>query len=375
MIHPTLVRRRFRWVALPLVLVVVLAGMWTAFWFYAASVAEATIGGWREQEGRLGRVYTCASQTVGGYPFRIEVRCANAGLDMRTAQPPIAIRAKNILLVAQIYDPTLLIAEFTGPLLIAEPGQPATLIANWSVAQASVRGRPSSPERVSVVIDGLRFERTRGVGTETVAGADRIELHARLSPASTPDKPVIDLALRLSNATAPGLSSFTAQPLDADISAVAHGLKDLTPRPIAVKLRELQAAGGRLEIQNARVRQGETITVSTGALSLSDRGRLDGTVRVTVAGFERFIAAQGGLTKLFPQASGLDRAAPSLGVLDRFAPGLGTSARNRAETGILSLLGEKTQLEGKPAIAMSLRFVDGAATLGPIPLGQIPPLY
>ena len=41
----------------------------------------------------------------------------------------------------------------------------------------------------------------------------------------------------------------------------------------------------------------------------------------------------------------------------------------------LGVRGEQTELEGKRAVRLPLRFNDGAVSLGPIPLGQIAPLF
>ena len=68
-------RRRLWPVFLPLAFVVVLALGWSGFWFLAAGAAETRIAGWREREANSGRFYNCERQTVGGFPFRIEVRC------------------------------------------------------------------------------------------------------------------------------------------------------------------------------------------------------------------------------------------------------------------------------------------------------------
>ena len=95
---------------------------------------------WREQQARGGRVFGCATQAVGGYPFRIEVRCAGATAELKDAQPPIAIKLKEILAVAQVWDPKLLIAEFTGPLTVVRPG-PAAACARLLVARAGERAR------------------------------------------------------------------------------------------------------------------------------------------------------------------------------------------------------------------------------------------
>ena len=75
---------RRRWLLfLPFALVVLLAAAWTAVWFYAAARAETEIAVWRARERQAGRAQDCASQSIGGYPFRIEVRCGGASFELK----------------------------------------------------------------------------------------------------------------------------------------------------------------------------------------------------------------------------------------------------------------------------------------------------
>ena len=372
MIHPELRTSRSRWVIAPLAAVVVLAALWTGFWFYASSTAQGTLTQWRQQEARLGRTYTCGSQSAGGYPFRLEVRCDDAAVEMRAFQPVLLIAAKSLLVVAQVYDPNLLIGEVTGPLTVTQAGAPEALVANWRLAQVSARGRPNAPERVSMAADDLRIDRGREGGPRLAAAA-HLELHGRADTSSTSNSPAADLVLRLSGATAPAAGGLGAQPLDAEVTAVLRGLKSFAPRPIPAMLRELQAAGGRLEVASARLQQGETIVQANGTVGLSPATRLDGTMTVTIAGFDKFMASLGSLAKAPPASNTPGR--PALSAFDRLAPALGGGGRDQIAAGLLGLLGERTVLEGKSAVTMQLRLSDGAASLGPIPLGQIPPLY
>jgi hypothetical protein len=365
---------RFHWVMLPSLVLLALVALWTGFWFYAASVAQQTLDRWREQESRLGRVYTCGSQTSGGYPFRIEVRCADVTLEMRGATPAIVVTAKNLTTVAQVYEPSLLIAEITGPLIVSDPGGRNSFLATWDLAQASLRGKPSAPERISIAVDNLQVARGQEGRNGALASARHVEAHARADPTSTAQSAIVDLAIRLSGGTAPGAGPLTTLPLDAEMTAVLHGLRSFTPKALSAMLKDLQQGGGRLELSNARVQQGDTVVRANGSLALSGSGRLDGTILLTVAGLEKFIAAQGGVQKFLPGAGGAGRG-PALSALDRYAPVLGQDARERVESSLIGLLGERTQLEGRPAVAVPLRFSDGAAFLGPVPLGRTPAIY
>jgi len=367
-------RRRPLWpVFVPLALVVALALLWTGLWFFAAAAAEQTIAGWREREAKVGRIYTCDRQTISGFPFRIEVRCADPVIELRRDDPPVALRAADLVVVSQVYQPTLLIGELTGPMTIAEPGQSASYVANWTLGQSSVRGTPAAPERVSIVVDQPTLDRAGDSGTANVMKAQRIELHGRIADGSAAGDPVIELVLRLFSATAPELHAFMTQPVDADITATLRGLADFSPKPWPVRFRELQARGGRIEIGRARVQQGDAIAVSAGALGLTARGGLDGQIEVTIVGLESVVRSLD-LDRVMSQGN----VGATIDRLNRFIPGLGQIARQNAGPGILAALramGRPATLEGRPAIVLPLRFTDGQVLLGPFPVGRMPLLF
>jgi hypothetical protein len=368
-------RRRRRWPLILIVLIPVAAGIWSGVWYYAAASAETAIAGWRAREAKAGRIHTCGSQTIGGFPFRFEMRCADPGLELKSAQPPLSIKAGDVLITARIWNPTRLTSEIAGPLTIADPGQSAAITMNWRQAQIEVGGLPISPEQVTIALDQPVVTRTAGGETQPLFSAASLHLSGRMLEGSAVYNPVIEVALKLAAAVAPTLHPVTGNPLDADVIAVLRGLKDFAPKPWPDRFREIQAAGGRIEITRARVKQGETVAVAKGALGLSPRGRPDGQLELTVANLIDLLPALG-LDGSSPQANKpLDKAAERL---DRIAPGLGNIARKNAVPALvagLSFIGQPAEIEGRRAITLPLRFNDGVVTLGPIPLGQAAPLF
>jgi hypothetical protein len=354
-----------------LAVLVLVAGGWSAFWYYGAGKVETTIAGWKEREARAGRIYTCATQSIGGFPFGIEVLCADFGAEIKSAQPPLAVKARDLRVTARVYEPTVLTTEFTGPLTIAEPGQPPGLVANWRYAQSQMHGLPIAPESTTVVVEQPTLE--RAADRQMLFKATRLDLKGRMLEGSARSNPVIEIAIKLAQASAPTTHAVLEQPLDADIIAVLRGLKDFGPKPWPERFREIQASGGRIEIVNARLQQGEAIAVANGALGLTPNGRLTGQLRVTVANLDRLLPAFG-LGAEPPQAS--TRGVGS--ALDRLSPGLGNFARQNAGSALaagLAFFGQATELEGRRAHVLPLRFNDGSISLGPIPLGQVPPLF
>jgi hypothetical protein len=388
-------RRHSRWrLFLMPVLVLIAATAWSVFWFYAASQAEVKADAWRAQEAKSGRSYDCARQTLAGFPFRLEMRCEGAHVSLTSqtagsAQLPIEVSLGEILAVAQVYDPKLLIAEFKAPAKISDSRGASSMLVNWSKARSSVVGLPAVPQRASIAFDDVSIERTNSSVQLPLARARHVELHGRIAEGSTPDHPVIESVLRIEAGSVQELHPVLARPFEAEIRARLVGLKDIKPKPWPERFRELQAEGGHVEIVQSRVQQDDLVAVAAGTLGLNAQGRLGGELQMTVAGIEKIIPALG-IEKMLdegvPQAA-LDRVAPGvrtqdvgnlLGALDRAIPGLGKVVKQNANVGLaagINALGTEAVLEGKPARSFPLRFVDGAVFLGPLKVGQVQPLF
>ena len=131
---------------------------------------------WRAQEAKSGRVYDCGKRSVAGFPFRLEVRCDDASVSLVSqtagAQAPFTAQLGEILVVAQIYQPKLLIAEFKAPATLADRGQPPSMKVNWTKGRSSVCGLPDVPQRASIVFDDPSIDRVNGPVQTPLARAE-----------------------------------------------------------------------------------------------------------------------------------------------------------------------------------------------------------
>ena len=359
-------RRRSFGIMIPTLILVIIAAGWSAFWFYAADRAQQTIAGWFAREQQAGRIYRCETQGLGGFPFRIEYRCGGASAELQNLKPPVALTATRMLAAAQVYQPNLILAEIDGPMSIADPGQSPNLTANWSLAQVSLRGTPRAPQRVAVAADRVTVDHNGTGQMAQVFAARRAELHGRLASGTVTENPVIDIAGNLVQATMPMLHPLAAQAFDLSADTRLVGLRNFQPKPWAARFREIQQADGRIEVRNARVKQGDLLAIANGTLKLTASGHLDGDLQVTATGVEKILPALG-VEVLARSGSRNERLGAALSFLDKMAPGAVASA--------VSLLGEPAELEGRKATRMPLRFRNGVATLGPVKLAQTPPLF
>lgn len=382
------VRRPWRPLLALVAIVIVLALGWAGLWYYAAAVADRTLAGWVDREAAAGRIYSCGAQSITGFPFRIAARCTDATAEIKSNQPPYAIKAKSVVFAAELYHPTGLTGDIAGPLTLAEPGRPPSLAADWARARLSVSGRPPNPEGVSVSLQAPHLGRVGAAGGTGGTGAmlfaaNQADLQGRITAGAADDHPVIEATLALAGATAPTLHPLTAAPIDVALDAVLRGFKDLSPaKSWAERFREMQAAGGGLEIKALRFTQGSAIVVGTGTLSVNAHGKLDGVIQVAIVDLEHIVPLLG-IDRLIGQ--GLDRLAgadPSvaqgLGALDRLVPGLGMAVRETANVSLIEnikKMGQPATVDNKPAVLLPLRFADGSIYLGMLRLGEAPPLF
>ncbi len=105
-----------------------------------------------------------------------------------------------------------------------------------------MRGTPSKPERASISVDNLKLD--GAAPGNPLFNSKHAEFHARVQFGSWPHNPAVDLAVKLNAATAPSLGPYTREPLDADVQAVLHGVKDLRAEVDAGALARM-AGGGR----------------------------------------------------------------------------------------------------------------------------------
>ncbi len=210
-------------------------------------------------------------------------------MSQNASKTPFTARLDNILVVAQVYDPKLVIAEFSSPATLTDGVTQNTFVVNWSKGRSSVVGLPAIPDRASIVFDDLTINRLDGSVQVPLARAKQVELHGRLADGS-PARSSRDRDRGPYRAGQhPGVHPLLAEPFEADTRAKITGLSDLTPKALAAALPRDPGRRRHIEIVQSRIQQGEMIAVAAGTLGLSANGRLDGELQMTVTGLERVI--------------------------------------------------------------------------------------
>ncbi len=340
--------RRWRlWAAAGFVLLIGTAALvgWT--WLRDRVVAE--LAAWRAREAAAGREWTCPNETVSGFPFRIEVRCARPMLTLNTTLGRANGRIEGLTLVSLIYQPGHIVAEARGP-FTGRLADGAQVDLNWRLLQTSASRRGDLPERVSFVIEKPALRITRpGAEAATLFG-ERIEIHARPSPTRYLTEGAVDFALSASGLASGVIDAAIGgrETLDLSLEASATRSQAFLTRGGPEALETWRLLGGMVTLSPLLVTKGPRRLLARGDLTLDETRRLAG--RIDMAG--------AGLEDVYARLVGND---PRLGALVGAAMQALAGRQPATPDGLMPIL--------------PLRFEKGRFAFGPFPLGTLPPLY
>jgi hypothetical protein len=337
------------WLYAPFIVIALLALAWVGFWYVVRGrVAEAVDAALLREAGQ-GRTWTCTDRSLGGFPFRVELRCGSLALTSTRWGEAVKIQTGPSVAVGQIYSPGLVIAEITGPLQATLP-EGRTLDLGWSRLEASLQHSTTRPERLSLVVTAPNAVlKAPGQADEGWRAAE-LQVHLRRNPTRPETDQAVDLALNAKASVLPAIDALlgTTEPGDVDLQATVNQTLAfrLGFNPDALEI--WRNAGGQLELTRLVSTKGAARVEASGQLLLDQTHRLSGRIQAALAGIQ--------------QVAGIP--------IGGLASGLGGLLGGRLSA---QLPGVAPGLTPLPPIVLR----EGRVYLGPIrlPLQPLPPLY
>jgi hypothetical protein len=304
-------------------LIAILAMAVSVWWVMATRMADAGFDRWLASEAASGRPWTCASRSIGGYPFRVELRCD--GLAMTTDKSELrSVSLTGFLAIAQIYDPKHVIVDINGPMRVGLAND-QTATVSWAVMRSSLHFEtPQRADRVSWVVDGLALETSNPL---VAAKLGHAEFHARKIDGEPGGPSDIETVITASDAMMRDVQPPAS--FEAHLMTKKGWLLIENPGPSG--LENWRASGGEFLIDQWDMKRGQQSLILKGSLTLDDGHRLNGKI-------------------------------------DFSATGLGETLK---ESG-LSILGGSL---GAGTVKLPLTFNKGRVLIGPLKIIDIPPLY
>ena len=135
------------WLPVALVAIVIVLAVGLSWgWYLAASIADRALAGWVEREAKLGRVYACGSQSIGGFPFRIVTDCDKAAATFNSNHPPFDVTATDVTFLGRALSSDPVARRHHRPGHAGRSG-PAADLRRQLVARAIGPARPAVGSR------------------------------------------------------------------------------------------------------------------------------------------------------------------------------------------------------------------------------------
>lgn len=319
--------------------VILVCAAWSGFWWFAASTVESASADAIVKAGERGVSIDCGNKTVQGWPFRMTLVCDSVGVDTKDVQ----VAARGLRAVAMVYNPSHLIVEADSPVQLASSTLPGPVTANWKSGRASFQLSSDILERASLVFSDLALQSSLFRPLKDPV-AEQVEVHFKRSeqPAN------LDVAIR-SQAVESALGSTHLPQFDLDVLAMVSEGAHLLVGQNKRFLERAKAGDVAVALERALISIGEARIQISGDFALAQNGHLNGTPRIAIANTRALGQALAGIP-------GLD--------MSRIQPFLQ----------LFSGFGEKTEIDGAPASAVTLTIRDGRVTAGLIPMGRLQPI-
>jgi hypothetical protein len=316
---------------LPTGLLLLFVLCWSGFWLYAAKKADEGLSAWLAAEKVGGRNWECIGKNIGGYPFRIELRCDAVKFSSALMKANLG----QLNAATQIYSPKLVLADISGPLQIDSAG--VGNLFNWSNLRISLRfGREL--ERLSMSFTEFRAgERADDIGIR----AKNFEFHLRTDTERPAEEQAADFVVSMNEIRAPTLDTFFGNQDTGSLSLSGSLTRiwNLRAGSWQSTLENWRAQNGQITLDAGHIAKGSFILEGKGTLVLDPARRLQG--------------------ELIAGARGIGP------VISRFVSG------NAAQ-----LAGALLDRKDGSMVQLPLRFQDGRISFGPVRTGPIlTPLY
>lgn len=323
--------KKFLWLAIAIVVVI---GLYTAGWFYAADRLKQTVLNVISPSQARSVSGECGDIAFKGYPFRIGLFCSKVTVD--DSQNGVSASFGELRSAAQVYNPGHIVWELDSPAEI-RTSNGLSISAQWANLQSSLVTRLKGIDHSSTLIEGLKATAVSSFTGQTVSfDAARTEIHLRQNGAD------LDGAISVQDANTaitdwPQVFPKLSASIDLTVAGKAGLIDGSDPNG-------LNGAAGELRRIVADIGDGKVMTL-TGPFSFDEQGFLSGKFKLEIE-------------RLGPWGDSLKQTFPDI-----------ASTVNTATKLLKSLAG------GKDKVSVDLVVDHGNATVsGFIPLGRIPPI-
>jgi len=326
------------------VLLTIVVG-WSIFWYVVSRQTAAAVTSWMTHEAQLGRSWSCPDRKISGYPFTVEVSCANLLFQGTILDKTLTGTVRGFQATSPLLRTDNLLVRVDPPFAAKTSDGTVDFTIQWAEFFIELEGQPSAFGGVALAGTQIKVQGKAGAMDPLEGEVGEFDGHLSLSP-DRHDK-ACDFMFSFNDGAIPALNHLldsqaaTGVQFGGTISQAEVG----SAGSLAEFLEKWRSENGHIEITTARLTSGGSLFEGKGGLGLDDEHRIKGKIEAGFAGF--------------------DNAFRQLNI----DPGL-----IKAGQVLSGLLGKGDAVPGR--LYLPVTFSEGFLSVGPLRTSiQIPPLY
>jgi hypothetical protein len=134
--------RAHSWLIVLLAILAVAPIGWSIFWFVKSRTAAAAVTAWMAQEARQGRVWSCPSQTIGGFPYNIAISCENLAFQGEAFGKSLSGTIHGFRATSPLLRNDNVLVKLEPPFTAKSSGGDLDISAQWSELLVEFEGTP-----------------------------------------------------------------------------------------------------------------------------------------------------------------------------------------------------------------------------------------
>lgn len=273
-------------------LVVLVAGLWSAAWAWAAHEAGRQLDFWLQAEAAQGRAWTCPSRKVGGYPFALAIDCADPSFRAQANGEGVEAQVAHLQAALSLRHPRTVALTLTPPFSYRTADATTNLGGTWSALSLDLEGLPNVQ---ALSLHGSKLAVAGTFGAQGRQSGSAARLDADLTLPDDPAAPVVGFDIALAGAPIAALDQFLGGDAPADLALT--GTLDHADvgdaRTPAQAIETWREAGGQVTLASGTLSREAAKLIASGLVGLDAQHRPQGRLDAQFVGLEPILARYG----------------------------------------------------------------------------------
>ncbi|MGH6858070.1 MAG: DUF2125 domain-containing protein [Methylocella sp.] len=270
----------------PVAVCMALAIGWPVFWYVKSRAAAAGVSAWMTHEAQLGRAWSCPNRKTGGFPFSVEISCANLLFQGEILGKTLTGSVRGFRATSALLRSGNVLAQLDPPFAAKTSDGTLEITMQWGELFLDLEGQPGALDRATLAGREVRLQGKIG-GIDPVEGAfggvssNFVLIRDRHDHA-------YEFMVAFAQGAIPALDSLldTQLPIDMQVRGTISQVDSRGAETLQDFLENWRSANGHVDIANVGLTSGHIVFDAKGGFDLDGQHRVNGKLDASFAGLD-----------------------------------------------------------------------------------------